>query len=68
MTVFRTQMKADIYTRVSRLARTSGVPLRSVLLAGWIVLMHRYTGQNDIVIGSRLSCRDAQEERQVMAN
>jgi non-ribosomal peptide synthetase component F len=47
-------MKSDIYTRLSRIARTAGVPLRSVLLSGWICLMYRYTGQNDLVVGSKV--------------
>lgn len=48
-------MKSDIFTKVARIARTAGVPLRAVLLAGWICLMHRYTGQSDLVVGSRVS-------------
>lgn len=47
-------MKPEVYTRLSRIARTAGVPLRAVLLSGWICLMYRYTGQSDMVVGTKV--------------
>ena len=39
-------------------SRANDVTLYMTLLAGWQVLLHRYSGQDDIVIGSPLANRD----------
>jgi len=41
------------------LAKENNSTLYVLLLAAFLVLMHRYTGQNDIVVGSPMACRDA---------
>ncbi len=39
-------------------ARANGVTLYMLLLAAWQILLHRYTGQDDVVVGSPLANRD----------
>ncbi len=41
------------------IARASGVSLFTVLLTGFAIVLHRYSGQNDIVIGTPTANRDA---------
>ena len=43
---------AELTQRLKSLARAHGVPLHTALLAAFQVLLHRYTGQEDILIGS----------------
>jgi len=43
---------SDISTALQRLAADSGTTLYMVLLAAYTVLLHKYTGQEDIVVGT----------------
>ena len=43
--------------RLNALAQAEGVTLYMVLLAAFQVLLHRYTGQEDVIVGSPLSGR-----------
>ncbi len=43
------------------LSRTEGVTLFMTLLAAFQILLHRYTGQEDIIVGSPIAGRDRQE-------
>ncbi len=43
------------------LGRTHGASLFMVLLAGWKALLHRYTGQEDIVVGAPIANRNRSE-------
>jgi hypothetical protein len=48
----------DLYDRLKQLARQQGVTLFIVLLAGFEALLHYYSGQEDLVIGTDASKRD----------
>jgi natural product biosynthesis luciferase-like monooxygenase protein len=50
-----------LIAKVKQLSNQNRVTLFMSLLAGFKVLVHRYTGQTDIVIGSPLAGRDAAE-------
>ena len=47
--------------RIKELARVRGTTVYTVLMAGFQVLLHRLTGQDDIVVGSLASSRSQQE-------
>jgi amino acid adenylation domain-containing protein len=47
--------------RLNALAQAEGVTLYMVLLAAFQVLLHRYTGQEDVIVGSPLSGRTRPE-------
>ncbi|MBX3176185.1 MAG: amino acid adenylation domain-containing protein [Candidatus Hydrogenedentes bacterium] len=46
---------------ISALARREGRPLFTVLLAAWFLLLHRYAGQDDLVVGTALAGRPRRE-------
>jgi natural product biosynthesis luciferase-like monooxygenase protein len=50
-----------LIARIKQLSNQNRVTLFMSLLAGFKILVHRYTGQTDIVIGSPLAGRDAAE-------
>ncbi len=50
-------LRRDLHER----CRTQGATLFMGLLAGWFALLHRYTGQNDLCIGTPVSNRDRLE-------
>jgi amino acid adenylation domain-containing protein len=53
-----------LFQSLSRLAQEQNATLFMVLLAGFKVLLHRYSGQEDIVVGSPISRRtETQTER-----
>ena len=54
-------LRAEVVTGLKILARQEGVTLFMTLLAAYLTLLHRYTGQNDIGIGSPISGRDRSE-------
>jgi amino acid adenylation domain-containing protein len=56
------QLSQDISLRLKTLARTEGVTPYTLLLAAFAVLLHRYCGQDDIVIGSPTSISRSQGE------
>src|SRR5262249_25627930 len=47
--------------RLAALARSEGVTLYMMLLAGFQVLLHRYSGQEDILVGSPTTGRSQTE-------
>jgi len=51
----------DIFAGLKILGRQEGVTLFMTLLAVYLTLLHRYTGQNDIGIGSPISGRNRSE-------
>ncbi|MCX4448251.1 non-ribosomal peptide synthetase [Streptomyces sp. NBC_01789] len=55
--IHRFGLDADLTTRLRALAERYGVTLYTVLLASYSVLLHRYSGQSDIVVGSPLAAR-----------
>ena len=51
----------DLAERLTGLARTEGVTLYMMLLAAFQVLLHRYSGQEDILVGSPTTGRSQTE-------
>ncbi|RKI63758.1 non-ribosomal peptide synthetase, partial [Corallococcus sp. AB049A] len=51
----------ELSQRLSTLARNEGASLYMVLLAGWQVLLSRYSGQDDISVGSPIAGRTRSE-------
>ena len=51
----------DLAERLTGLARTEGVTLYMMLLAAFQVLLHRYSGQEDILVGSPTAGRSQPE-------
>jgi amino acid adenylation domain-containing protein/non-ribosomal peptide synthase protein (TIGR01720 family) len=61
-----TVLSAEIAKSLKDLARREGVTLYMTLLAALDVLLHRYTGQDDIVVGTSISNRGhADTERMI---
>jgi amino acid adenylation domain-containing protein len=54
-------LSEDLFGGLKRLGRREGVTLFMTLFAAYLTLMHRYTGQNDIGIGSPISGRNRSE-------
>ena len=50
-------LESRLLSRLKTLASTQGTTLYSVLLAAFQVLLHRYTGQDDIIVGSPMAGR-----------
>jgi amino acid adenylation domain-containing protein len=51
---------------LERFAQQSGVTVYTVLLTAFHTLLHRYTGQTDIVLGSPAAARDRSEFRDIL--
>ena len=54
----RRQFDATLLTGLKEASRREGVTLFMTLLAAWQVLLHRYSGQLDIVVGSPVANRN----------
>jgi amino acid adenylation domain-containing protein len=54
-------LSAELTARLRSLARTEGATLYTVLLAAFDVLLYRYTGQKDILVGSPAGSRSRAE-------
>ena len=52
---------AEVTTRLKELARAEGVTLFMLLLGAWQVLLSRYTGVEDIVVGTPIANRQRGE-------
>lgn len=61
-----TELPAEIATAIRDLARRSGATLFSTLLAGFQVTLSRWTGENDIVVGTPVANRTKQDVRETM--
>ncbi|MCP6763251.1 MAG: amino acid adenylation domain-containing protein [Fischerella sp. CENA71] len=59
--VFRQHLSANFLSKIKTLAEERGVTLFMTLLAAFKLLLHRYTGQNDIVVGSPFANRHHSE-------
>lgn len=57
----RFKLSSDLRQRLKSLARQQGVTLYMLLLAAYQVLLHRYTHQDTIVVGSSAACRSRAE-------
>ena len=54
-------LPSDVAANISRVAREHGTTPNVVFLAGLFALLYRYTGQDDLLIGSPVSLRDHAE-------
>ena len=54
-------LPAQISNELRALSRREGVTLYMTLLAAWQTLLHRYTGQNEIVVGTDIANRNRSE-------
>jgi len=45
------QLTGLVYTNLLRISNKSDVRLHIILVAGWLMLLHRYTGADDIIVG-----------------
>jgi amino acid adenylation domain-containing protein len=59
-------LSADLCRGLNRLSRQQGATLYMSLLAGYALLLHRHSGQKDIVIGSPISGRTRTEVEQLV--
>jgi amino acid adenylation domain-containing protein len=57
----RLQLDIKLTQQLKKLSQESGSTLFMTLLAGFVVLMSRYSGQTDIVVGSPIANRNRQE-------
>src|SRR5207245_5018354 len=57
----RFTLPADLVRTLRRLSQQEGVSLYMTLLAGFVALLHRYTGQQDITVGSTTAGRKRAE-------
>ena len=60
-TATRRTLPPELVERVRSLARSEGVSPFTVYVAAYFVLLHRYTGQDDLVLGSPTVNRDHAE-------
>ena len=58
----RFTFKEDIFSKLMRICRGIDLSLHIVLTAGIIVLLHRYTGDYDIVVGIPVFKQEAEDE------
>jgi len=61
-------LSPELAQRVRRLARRENASLFIVLLAAFKVLLHRYTGQHDLVVGTPTAGRDRGELEAIFGN
>ncbi|WP_051966851.1 condensation domain-containing protein [Kitasatospora mediocidica] len=61
-------MPAELYTRISALARERGTTLYTVGLAAFQALLARRSGQRDVCVRAPISYRDATEVRDLVAD
>ncbi|GFG72068.1 non-ribosomal peptide synthetase [Mycolicibacter senuensis] len=54
----RFSVDAQVTAGLKQVARTVGATPYMTLLAAYAVLLHRYSGQDDLIIGSPFACRD----------
>jgi amino acid adenylation domain-containing protein len=59
--VRRPAIAPELYAALRRFARREGMTLYMTMLAGFLTLLHRYTGEQDVVIGTSNANRRARE-------
>jgi amino acid adenylation domain-containing protein len=59
-------VEAELTRRLKELSRREGVTLFMTLLAAWQVLLSRYTGERDIVVGTPIANRNRGELEQLI--
>ncbi|MDO8544836.1 MAG: LLM class flavin-dependent oxidoreductase [Opitutaceae bacterium] len=60
------QFSPALVTKLRQLSQQNRVTFFMTLLAGFNAVLHRYTGQSDLVIGSPLAGRDAAETEEIV--
>jgi amino acid adenylation domain-containing protein len=60
------QLSPELVQKLKELAKLEGVTLYTVILAAFQVLLHRYTGQEDILLGSPTAGRSKAEFAQIV--
>ncbi|PFJ10577.1 condensation domain-containing protein, partial [Bacillus cereus] len=51
------EIDSELTKKLNRIAKENGVTMYMLLLAGYTTLLSRYTGQDDIVVGSPIAGR-----------
>ena len=64
----RHHLPSDLLAGLKQLAADQGTTLYMVLLAAWQVLLYRYSGQTDFVVGSPVDGRPAPETEALIGN
>ena len=64
---FRFSLEPGIVGHLRTLANQRNVTLYTLLLSAFQILLHRYTGQEDILIGSPMACRDSPQFEHLIA-
>src|SRR6185437_6944690 len=59
--VIRAELSEELTARLNEMSRREGVTLFMTMLAALQVLMHRYSGQEDIAIGTPIANRNKPE-------
>ena len=59
-------LPADLVARIKQTSSQERVTLFMTLLAGFNVVLHRYSGQTDLVVGSPVAGRDAAETEDIV--
>ena len=57
----RRQYPGRLTQQLARLGRTQGATLFMSLLAGFLIILHRYTGRRDLVVGTTTAGRESAE-------
>ncbi|WP_259418057.1 non-ribosomal peptide synthetase [Bacillus toyonensis] len=60
------EIDSDIYVNLKKMAKEHGVTLYMLLLAGYTTLLSKYTGQEEIVVGSPIAGRPHDDLKQIM--
>jgi hybrid polyketide synthase/nonribosomal peptide synthetase FtdB len=55
-------LDSDLTARIQAMAQVTGATPFAILLAAYCVLLHRYTGQDDIIVGSPVDGRTRPDE------
>ncbi|QFU88623.1 amino acid adenylation domain-containing protein [Amycolatopsis sp. YIM 10] len=58
---YRFRMSRELTLGLKALARREGVTVNVTLLAAWYALLHRYTGEEDLIVGTTSSTRSRPE-------
>ncbi len=59
-------LPAELSERLKELSRQEGVTLFMLLLAAFVTLLHRYTGEEDIVVGTPIANRNRVETEKLI--
>ncbi len=61
-------ISAILSRKIKQLAKQENVTLYMVLLASFLVLLHRYTGETDILVGTQIANRNREEVEQIVGS